>query len=122
MLIHKYVQKYGNSLNFYGGWGERAHIDWVKDNSLHTQRHASTFIEQVGEWISERVIIVKAEETLINSISNKMHLLSLSSSHLRNKVGGTNYCIPSLEEDTTVTEHDFHGSFSATVVVEETYD
>jgi hypothetical protein len=122
ILVRKYVQKYGNACNFYGGWGERAHIDWVKDNGLHMQRHARTFIEQVGERISEGVIIDKTEETLISSISNKMYLLSLSSSHLRNKVEGTNYCIQSLEGDTNVTEHDFRGSFSATVVVEETYD
>ena len=57
MLMQKYVQMYRNSSNFYGGWGERCHIEWIKDNGLHTQRQASNFNDQIGEHICEGVIL-----------------------------------------------------------------
>ena len=45
--MQKYVQMYGNASNFYGGWGELCHIEWIKDNGLHTQRQALNFNDQI---------------------------------------------------------------------------
>ena len=51
MLMHQYVQMYGNGSNFYGGWGEHAHIEWIKDSGLCMQRQAGNFNEQVGQML-----------------------------------------------------------------------
>lgn len=49
--MHQYVQMYGNGSNFYVGWGECSHIEWINDNGIHIQRQARNFNEQVGEKI-----------------------------------------------------------------------
>ena len=63
---------YCNAYNFYGGWGERCHIEWIKDNGLRTQRQASNFNDQIGERICEGVILKMAEDTLVSDLSDQM--------------------------------------------------
>ncbi len=85
MLMKNYVQMYGNTSNFYGGWGERCHIEWIKDNCLRTQRQASTFNDQIWERICEGVILKTSKDTLVLDLTDQMDLLSISTSHLRNR-------------------------------------
>ncbi len=60
--------------NFYGGWGDRAHIEWIKDNGLHTQAQGGNFNQQVKEMICKGVLLNKAEDALMSQLQEKMHL------------------------------------------------
>ena len=124
MLIQRYVQMCGNAYNFYGGWGEHCHIEWIKDNGLRTQRQASNFNDQIGERICEGVILKMAEDTLVSDLFDQMDLLSISTTHLRNRMddmsnpnSSNNDVVPS-----TTFGKCFRGRHSVTVSVEEDFD
>jgi hypothetical protein len=122
--MQNYVQMYGNASNFYGGWGECCHIEWIKDNSLRTQRHASNFNEQIGERICEGVILKTAEDTLVTDLTDQMDLLSISTTHLRNRFGDMSNTESSNDINalSTIIVKSVRGGYSVTVTVEEAVD
>jgi hypothetical protein len=124
MLMQRYVQMYGNASNFYGGWGERCHIEWIKDNGLRTQRQASTFNDQIGERICEGVILKTAEDTLVSDLSEQMDLLSISTTHLRNRFDDLTNPESSnvVNIPSKTVGKSFRGRYSVTVSVEDVID
>ena len=124
MLMQRYVQMYGNAYNFYGGWGERCHIEWIKDNGLRTQRQASNFNDQIGERICEGVILKMAEDTLVSDLSDQMDLLSISTTHLRNRMDDMSNPDSSNNDVVLSTTFGkcFRGRHSVTVSVQEDFD
>jgi hypothetical protein len=115
---------YGNASNFYGGWGERCHIEWIKDNGLRTQRQASNFNYQIGERIYEGVILKTAKDTLVSDLSDQMDLLSMSTTHLRNRFDDlTNPESSNVVNIPSKTVGKcFRGRYSVTISVEDVID
>jgi hypothetical protein len=84
LLFRVYIMFYGNAFNFYGGWGERGHIDYVKDNAKNTQRQASKFLAQLGTRVEERAVLAQAEDCIISQFSDEVADMSQKNS-LRKK-------------------------------------
>jgi hypothetical protein len=61
LQLSTYMTFHGNTLNFYSGFGERSHIEYVKDNALRTQRQIQSFIEQMAHRVEENAIPSVAE-------------------------------------------------------------
>ena len=124
MLMQKYVQMYGNESNFYGGWGEFCHSEWIKDNGLCTQRQALCFNDQIGERICEGIILKMAEDTLVIDLTDQIDLLSICTSHLRDgfQEMTNNDSSNDIHAITTKVAKRFLGGYSVTVAVEEDLD
>ena len=65
MQLCVYMSFYGNALNFYSGFGERSHIEYVKDNAMNTQRQIHSFLQQMAHRVEENSILSVAEHNMI---------------------------------------------------------
>eukprot|EP00956_Cyclotella_meneghiniana_P035119 scaffold111633_cov21-Cyclotella_meneghiniana.AAC.1 len=52
-----YIRWYGNAVNYYGGFGERGHITWVKNNFENTRKQSDTFMQDLGRRCEEQIMI-----------------------------------------------------------------
>ena len=75
-----YIRWFGNGINFYGGFGERGHITYVKDNAQQTQRQSSTFLEQIGRRCEESMGIGCVQDNLIQQFPDQIEEMSSTSS------------------------------------------
>jgi hypothetical protein len=66
---------FGCAANFDGKVGERSHIDHIKDNGQRTQRQMSTFLQQIGERLSEKKVLDRAADGIINQYNEDLYLL-----------------------------------------------
>ena len=91
LLMRVYMMFYGNGFNFYGGWGERAHITHVKDNAGNTQMQPSTFVAQLGTRVEEKRIISEAEECLASQFADQVADMPRSNSLRKKQIELENY-------------------------------
>jgi hypothetical protein len=98
---------FGNAANFDGKQGERSHIDFVKDHAVHTQRQISKFLEQVGERVTERAVLDKTIESIINQHSSETKILGCNSVLSRKR---EDWCVDELtcqmEKSLTLSNND----------------
>ena len=82
------------------------------------------FNDQIGERICEGVLLKTAEDTLVMDLTAHMDLLSISTTHLRNRFDVMSN--PESSNDVsvlfTMVGKCFHGRYSVTVTVEEAFD
>ena len=86
MLMRVYMMYYGNAINFYGGFGERAHVDFVKTNAPCTQRRATSFCSQLKDRVTEQVILDKSSETILQQYKDEIEEMPLNSSMRRKQI------------------------------------
>jgi hypothetical protein len=96
----------------------------IKDDGRHTQRQALSFNDQIGERICEGVILKMAEDTLVMDLIDQMDLLSISTSHLKDRFEEMNNNDSSNENHaiSTTVMKPFLGGYSVTVAVDEDLD
>eukprot|EP00956_Cyclotella_meneghiniana_P000455 scaffold523_cov39-Cyclotella_meneghiniana.AAC.2 len=71
-----YIRWYGNAVNYYGGFGERGHITWVKDNFENTRKQSDTFLQDLGKRCEEKIMIGVVQENLINQFPEQVQEMS----------------------------------------------
>jgi hypothetical protein len=87
---------FGCAANFDGKMGERSHIDHIKDNGLRTQRQMASFLQQVGERLSEQKILSRTIDGIINQHNDDLDLLPKDSVLNRKK---EEYSVDSVVQD-----------------------
>jgi hypothetical protein len=105
--MYLYIMMFGNAANFDGKQGERSHIDFVKDHAVRTQRQISKFLEQVGERVTERAVLDKTIESIINQHSSETKILGCNSVLSRKR---EDWCVDELtcqmEKSWTMSDND----------------
>eukprot|EP00956_Cyclotella_meneghiniana_P002725 scaffold3217_cov19-Cyclotella_meneghiniana.AAC.1 len=74
-----YIRWYGNAVNYYGGFGERGHVTWVKNNFNNTRKQSDTFLQDLGKRCEEKIMIGVVQENLINQFPEQVQEMSSQS-------------------------------------------
>jgi hypothetical protein len=74
-----YIRWYGNAVNYYGGFGERGHVTWVKNNFENTRKQSDTFLQDLGRRCEEQIMIGVVQENLINQFPEQVQEMSTKS-------------------------------------------